>query len=92
MHLIDKELGRILHRLRRAEAEGRRDLNKLTVTFDYTKARRFDLTRAGLRHALDEICGEDPTAYTERKQAQLANLGYGEGGGIEAEAPCGQPS
>ncbi len=86
VHLIDKELGRILHRLRRAEAEGRRDLNKLTVTFDYTKARRFDLTRAGLRHALDEICGEDPTAYTERKQAQLANLGYGEGGGIEAEA------
>lgn len=86
VHLIDDDLGRVLRRLRKASADARRDLNHMTISFDYAKARRFDLTPGGLRQVLEEICGDDIAGYTERKQSQLADLGYGERGGLEAEA------
>ncbi|MCO8019431.1 hypothetical protein NI456_11240 [Brevundimonas diminuta] len=86
VHLIDHVLGRVLERLRRAAAGARRDINRIMISFDYSKAQRFDPTPDGLRKALDGVWGEDIAAYTERKQHQLANLGYPEGGGFEAEA------
>lgn len=85
VHLIDRDLARVLHRLRKATVEGRQDLHHMTMSFDYAKARRFPLTPAGMLAALNEICGEDVAAYTERKQDQLAHLGY-EDGGLEADA------
>lgn len=86
IHLIDKALGRVLHRLRQAEAEGRKDLNKLSITFDYIRGRRFKPTPDGLRGALEEVAAIDVAGYAEKKRDQLANLGYEEGGGLEAEA------
>jgi hypothetical protein len=86
VHLIDDELGRLLHRLRRAAAEGRSDLNHMTISFDYAKARRFELTPSGLRAALEEVCSQDVGTYTSRKQDQLARLGEDDDGAIEAEA------
>lgn len=85
IHLIDGRLARILHRLRRAEAEGRNDLNKLWLTYDYLKGRRFKPTAEGLREALSEVAVVDVAGYAERKRDQLANLGYADGGGLEAE-------
>ncbi len=86
IHLIDKELARILRRLRRAEADGRRDINHMTITFNYLKGKRFKPTGDELREALAEICQVDVAAYAEMKRHQLASLGYDEGGGMEAEA------
>ncbi len=85
VHLIDDELGRLLHRLRRAAAEGRGDLNHMTISFDYSKARRFELTPLGVRTALEEVCGRDVATYTNRKQDQLARLGEDNSGALEAE-------
>lgn len=86
VHLIDDALGRVLERLRKAAAEARRDINRIMISFDYAKAQRFDPTPDGLRKALNSVWGEDVAAYAERKQHQLANLGYADGGGFEAEA------
>ncbi|WP_165322325.1 hypothetical protein [Rhizorhabdus phycosphaerae] len=83
--LIDHELSRILHRLRRAEADGRHDVNHMTISFDYLKGRRFKPTPEGLREALAAASPVNVHAYTEKKREQLATLGY-EGGGIEADA------
>lgn len=85
IHLIGDELARVLRSLRRAEAKGRKDINRMSISFDYRRGRRFELTAEGLGQALSEVCEEDVAAYAERKRNQLANLGY-EGGGIEAEA------
>ncbi|NYT41000.1 hypothetical protein HZY97_09555 [Sphingomonas sp. R-74633] len=85
IHLIDDELGRVLHRLRRVEAAGRTDVNHMTMSFDYHKGIRFKPTPEGLRDALAALVAEQPGAYSDRKQSQLAHLGY-EGGGIEADA------
>jgi hypothetical protein len=86
IHLIDGALARILHRLRIAQAKGRSDLNKMLITFDYLKGRRFKPTAAGMKEALDEIAVDDVASYAKRKSDQLANLGYEEGGGLEAVA------
>jgi hypothetical protein len=85
-HLIDEQLARVLHRLRRVEADGRVDINHMTISFDYRKARRFKPTAEGLFEALSEIADPDVTGYAERKRDQLARLGYDDNGGIEAEA------
>lgn len=86
IHLLDDQLGRILHRLRRAEADGRVDVNHLKITFDYLRGQRFKPTAEGLRGVLEKLCGPDAPGYTEVKRHQLATLGYEAGGGIEADA------
>lgn len=86
IHLIDDALGRILRRLRLAQADGRSDLNKMLITFDYLKGRRFKPTPEGLREALAEVAAPDVSGYATRKRDQLASLGYEEGGGLEVEA------
>lgn len=86
IHLLNDELSRILHRLRRAEADGRADVNHLKITFDYLRGQRFKLTAEGLRGALEKLCGPNPSCYTEVKRNQLVTLGYEDGGGVEADA------
>ncbi len=85
MPLIDNELSRILHRLRRAEADARHDVNHMTISFDYLKGQRFKPTPEGLREALAAVSPVNVNAYTEKKRHQLATLGYDDGG-IEADA------
>lgn len=86
IHLLGPALGRVLHRLRTAHAQGRFDLNKLTLTFDPAKfGTRFAPSPEGLAQALRHACGEDRAAYGVEKQRQLEELGY-EHGGLEAEA------
>lgn len=86
IHLLGPPLGRVLHRLRTAHAQGRFDLNKLTLTFDPGKfGTRFAPSPEGLAEALRNACGEDRAAYGVEKQRQLDELGY-EHGGLEAEA------
>ncbi|MCW6536262.1 hypothetical protein [Sphingomonas lycopersici] len=81
IHLLGQPLAKLLHRLRRAEALGRHDTNKLSITFDYKKfGMPFDPTPEALRAALLQACGPDPVVYTEEKSRQLENLGYDEGG------------
>lgn len=86
IHLLGKELAKILHRLRVAEAEGRTDINHIWMSFDYQKGRRFKPTAEGLRDALAEICPADVDGYFEAKRHQLATLGYEQGREIEGEA------
>jgi hypothetical protein len=86
IHLLGRALGRVLHRLRTAHAQGRFDLNKLTLTFDPARfGVRFAPTPQGLAAALRDACGKDRAAYAAEKQRQLDELGY-EDGGLEAEA------
>lgn len=86
IHLINEELERILLRLTEAQIGDGSPLHKQTVSFDYHKiGRRFDLTPEGLRTAIQESAGGDPTAYVQEKQRQLAQAGY-EDGGFEADA------
>lgn len=86
IHLLDKELAKVLHRLRVAEASSRADINHVSVSFDYRKGRRFKPNAEGLREALAEICSVDVDGYLTEKRHQLATLGYEGGQGIEGEA------
>lgn len=86
IHLIGAPLAKVLRRLREAEAAGRRDTNRMTISFDVEKTgRRFAPTPEGLRAALLAACGDAPAAYVAEKQRQLAELGY-EGGRFEIDA------
>lgn len=86
IHLLGPALARVLHRLRTAHAQGRFDLNKLTITFDPVRfGARFSPSPDAFTDALRRACGQDPAAYSREKQRQLDELGY-EDGGLEAEA------
>lgn len=86
VHLLDKELAKVLQRLRIAERDGRTDINHLWISFDYRKGRRFEIDANGLRDALTELCPADVDSYVAEKRRQLDSLGYDDGPGIEAEA------
>lgn len=86
IHMLDKDLAKILRRLRVAERDGRTDINHLEITFDYRKGRRFKPDADGLREALAEICPPDVDQCIEAKRHQLETFGYDEGQGIEGEA------
>ena len=86
VHLIGKELARILKRLRLAEARKAHDINHTDISYAYEKiGLRFKPTPGGLLAALSDACGQNPSAYTIEKQRQLVKLGY-ENGRYEAEA------
>ena len=82
--LIDNPLGRVLHRLRQAQANARLDVNHLDISFDYLMGVPFRPDAAGLRDALAAIAPEDVAGYALRKRHQLDSLGYPDGGGLEA--------
>lgn len=80
VHLIGENLGRILRRLRAAEARGVHDINHENISFDYEKVgTRFSPDSAGLLDALDFMHRQDPAEYTIEKQRQLVELGYEQG-------------
>jgi hypothetical protein len=86
IHLIDRALAKVLKRLRQSEANGRCDVNHMTISFEYARfGERFEATAEGLRNALFEACGDDPASYIAEKQRQLRDLGY-EGGRFEIDA------
>ncbi|WP_236178571.1 hypothetical protein [Pseudomonas sputi] len=86
VHLIGKELARILKRLRLAEARKAHDINHTDISYAYEKiGLRFKPTPGGLLAAVSDACGQNPSAYTIEKQRQLVELGY-ENGQFEAEA------
>lgn len=86
IHLIGQELGRVLQRLREAEARRALDINRATISFDYREVgTRFELSPEGLRAALEAAVGDDPASALQDKQRQLAELGY-ENGGLEGDA------
>lgn len=85
IHLVDRALGKVLHRLRVAHANKAFAVNRATISFDHRKlGTRFALTPDGLRQALIDAIGDDPAAYLAEKQRQLSELGY-RGMGLEAE-------
>lgn len=86
VHLLGKDLAKVLRRLRIAERDGRTDVNHLWISFDYRKARRFKIDADGLRAALMELCPADVDDYVAEKRHQLETLGYDDGPGIETEA------
>jgi hypothetical protein len=86
VHLIGKELAKVLRHLRVAERDGRTDVNHRWISLDYRKARRFKLDADGLRQALEEICPVDVEGYAAEKRHQLETLGYEDGPGIETQA------
>ena len=77
IHFADAALGKVLRRLRQAEADGKTDINHATVSFDYRRQGvRFAWTPAGLRKALTSAVGGPLSEYVVAKQAQLKTLGY----------------
>jgi len=77
IHLLGANLAFVLHRLRRAEADDRLDVHRLSITFDAPRRGvRFSPTPEGLRGALVQTCGSDPTAYGAEKRRQLEELGF----------------
>ncbi|WP_334181779.1 hypothetical protein [Novosphingobium sp.] len=86
LHLLNKDLAKILRRLRVAEADGRTDINHIWMSFDYRKGRKFKPDADGLRQALAAICPADVDAYVETKRHQLATLGYEDGERLEGDA------
>ncbi|HEY6923187.1 MAG TPA: hypothetical protein VI653_06960 [Steroidobacteraceae bacterium] len=79
IHLLDAPLAQILKRLRRAHADGRLDINRARLSFDYRRdGTPFEVTPVGLRRALAQACGPDAVQYVRQKQAQLEELGYGD--------------
>lgn len=86
VHLIDRKLARVLHRLRQAAAAGVTDINRKSISFDYVKEGvYFEPSHEGLANALKTACGSCPATYRSVKQQQLADIGY-ENGRIEVEA------
>jgi hypothetical protein len=80
IHLIGPVLERVLRRLRHAEATGRVDIHKATISLEYQRLGvRFDLTAVGLRAAIELACGSDMASYVSEKQRQLDELGYDDG-------------
>ena len=80
IHLIGAPLGKVLRRLRQADALGRVDIHNLKISFDYRKSGvAFDVTAAGLLQALSDACSEDPAAYAAHKLSELDSLGYEQG-------------
>lgn len=78
--IIDDNLRRVLRRLRKAEAEGKLDLSKQVMSFDYrAKGEKFQLTPEGLKCALEDAVGDDQAAFIVEKQRQLSELGYEDG-------------
>ncbi len=86
VHLLGKDLAKVLHRLRMAERDGRTDVNHLWISFDYRKGRRFKIDADGLRDALGELCPVNVDEYVAEKRHQLETIGYDDGPGIETEA------
>lgn len=86
IHLLGKELERVLRRLRTAEAKNTLDINHTEISYDYGKVGvRFEPSHTGLLNALRAVCGESPDTYMLEKQRQLAEIGY-EHGQLEGEA------
>ena len=81
IHLIDKNLERILKRLRKTDAAAKATpLSEQTISFNPKDAGvRVELTGTGLKEALLGICGKDPHVYITRKDKQLRLLGYESG-------------
>jgi len=86
VHLIGDELAKILRRLRVAERDGRTDINRIWISLDYRKGRRFKIDADGLCEALAEISPPDIDQYIVEKRHQLDTLGYEGEPGIESEA------
>lgn len=85
--MIGAVLGRILQKLREAEAAGREDIHRIDFTVDPEgEGARFELSPIGLRDALSALCGEDRDEYIAEKRRQIASLGYDEDGAFLAEA------
>jgi len=86
VHLIGKQLARVLRRLRQAEADENRDINRANITFDYTTdGVFFEPKEDALLNALKAALGANPRDYSIEKQRQLDELGY-EDGRLEGEA------
>src|SRR5690606_15774368 len=57
IHLLNDQLALVLRRLREAQQKDMRRINRASVSFDYQASGRvFELTAAGLRSALVEVC------------------------------------
>lgn len=80
IHFIGPVLGRVLRRLRHAEATRRVDIHKAAISLDYKRLGvRFDLTAVGLRAVIEQACGSEMASYVAEKQRQLDELGYDDG-------------
>lgn len=78
VHMMDENLGRILKRLREAEADDQsKPLAEQRIYFTGPAAgRSLSPNGKALRRALEDACGDDADAYVAAKSGQLKSLGY----------------
>lgn len=78
IHMLDKNLERLLERLRKNAADpGDKSLNEQKTTYSPGNAgQQLPLNGKALRDALIRVCGTDAQAYIAEKRDQLRNLGY----------------
>lgn len=80
IHIIGRNLARVLKRLRTAHTLKKRDLNKQSISFDPARdGTVFEVSPQGLKLAFDKAWGSDPSAYAHHKLMEQAGLGYEEG-------------
>lgn len=76
-HMFDQHLSHVLKRLRKATAEGSLKINHSQLTFNLRDGVILTPDGASLRRFITDACGGSTTAYHDKKQDQLGNLGFG---------------
>ncbi len=77
-HMLDQHLEHTLKRLRKATAEGSLKINHAQLAFNLRDGVSMTPDGASLRQFIMDACGSDSTAYFNKKQDQLTNLGFGQ--------------
>lgn len=78
IHIMDRNLEKILKRLRKEHKHGTLDINHKEITFSINDGIRIPIKPIAFREALEGICGGDMNAYAKNKIFQLGNIGYTE--------------
>jgi hypothetical protein len=77
-HMLDQHLEHVLKRLRKATAEGSLKINHAQLAFNLRDGVSVTPDGASLRRFITDTCGGSTTAYHDKKQDQLRNLGFGQ--------------
>lgn len=76
IHISDDRLAAILKRLRKAELEPDRPLNKQFINFIPRANERLGVDGLELKAAIEKACGPDMHKYSAAKRDQLERLGF----------------
>lgn len=77
VHILGKNLGTILKRLRKEQSKGDLAVNQKKISMiAHSVGERLEPTGAALREALERLCGPDIQRYVDEKRTQIRGLGY----------------